>query len=839
MSALQSKLKKALQLKKSHLIIIGLALSISISLMSAQRILNTSIQSSLTKKSAELLTADIEIASTQELSTKNITIIDELLPKHRKNQRQLFSSMIQYYGNETKLVEIMAIQNNYPLRGECLALNELGETHPIQTLMHATENAVVIGQQLMNQTDITFGSTITIGEFKGTVTGVIEKEPDISIQSLKLGPRIYMSLKNIEKTGFDPNLSRKYHSLFIAFDSPEDSDQWLSPLNKALGIKGNRKTIQGSYGPSQPIVVRSFRDINDSIIRGFTSLNQFFLFLSLFILLLSGTAFGFIIWTSIIQKLKDIGNLRYLGISIRQVHQFYRHEALRVASMATIIGCLDGVILAQICQWFIGKQMNLPFTWVTIYPMDLLFIIGFSISGIYLMTLCVISLTKSTQLFNQEQPQKASLKAIGLIGLILLGFMGTFLLLNNIPPIHTIALIGLFSIVFLGLGLIDKFGFNALKKIPLKNATLPRRLAIKYLSDGHTLRRMAFISICFSLIAMLTMAHYEASLNKEFNPKNSDKVLPSLFITDLYKYQMNGFNQLITQKHVDSPLARTRIQKINDQNIDRYKEERNLKNPYFLYREQNLSSRPSLYDTETLISGAWFDPADDIIEISVEERFAKRLKLRLNDRIQFSLFGLPFTGTVTSFRSVDWSTFDPNFFMIIEPPYLDKLPQTWISAIYTANDTETMAVQTKLTQSFPNISIIDIQRTSEKVLGFFKTFIVAFKMGAMFSFFVGGCLFLLLGKLYSDIRKESYNMLHWIGMSQSDIQKISLIENLCFTGITFLTALIISIIISVILFTFFIPIPLIIHWTASLIVLLFLSATIYLDWILKKQGRTT
>ena len=62
------------------------------------------------------------------------------------------------------------------------------------------------------------------------------------------------------------------------------------------------------------------------------------------------------------------------------------------------------------------------------------------------------------------------------------------------------------------------------------------------------------------------------------------------FLSSIYHFVLRDSQKRSTEKFDE---------KINDQNIDRYKEERNLKNPYFLYREQNLSSRSSLYDTET------------------------------------------------------------------------------------------------------------------------------------------------------------------------------------------------------------------------------------------------
>ena len=94
MEKLHNKLTKALKLKPGHLIIIGVALTLSIALMSAQRILNTSMRAMLTEKSAELLTADIEIATTEAISANDLKRIEGVLINQTNTKRQIFSSMI-------------------------------------------------------------------------------------------------------------------------------------------------------------------------------------------------------------------------------------------------------------------------------------------------------------------------------------------------------------------------------------------------------------------------------------------------------------------------------------------------------------------------------------------------------------------------------------------------------------------------------------------------------------------------------------------------------------------------------------------------------------------------
>ena len=339
--------------------------------------------------------------------------------------------MIQYYGNSSKLVEIFAIDNNYPLIGDCLAMDATGNERPIQTFMQDGEQSIVISQELANQTDITYGTFLSIGEYTGTVTGIITKEPDINIQSLAYGPRIYMPLSDTQATGFKNDRTRKYHSRFIELTAPGDIQQLTQTLTDALAIEGTQKTIQGSYGPSQPIIVRNFRDINKDIIRGFDALNQFFLFLSLFVLMLTGIAFGFMIWTSII-RLPMIGNLRYMGLSTRNIHQFYMSESLQLAIKMTAAGLAIGATLAQIAMSIVANRMNISFQWIQLSITDIGLVVGFSVIAILGITKVVLSIINANRNFHGEQSNISMDKLWAIIFAGLIGFLSLFLALNGL-----------------------------------------------------------------------------------------------------------------------------------------------------------------------------------------------------------------------------------------------------------------------------------------------------------------------------------------------------------------------------------------------------------------------
>ena len=84
-------------------------------------------------------------------------------------------------------------------------------------------------------------------------------------------------------------------------------------------------------------------------------------------------------------------------------------------------------------------------------------------------------------------------------------------------------------------------------------------------------------------------------------------------------------------------------------------------------------------------------------------------------------------------------------------------------------------------------------------------------------FFIGTVLFILLTKLYQDIRKNTFSMLYWIGLSKRKINQITMIEQLTFISVTFIISTIISIGLTWILFKVIIDIPAHIHWNMIIV----------------------
>lgn len=799
-------LRRVLRLPRRYRGIIGVILILSTSMISAQRLFNTGLYESLHRQSAMRLTGDIEIASTRPLSASANATIDRVVSSATGTaRRQIFSSVIQLPNQRTQLVEMLAVDAAYPLRGTCL-VHDGTTIRPLAAVLTPGTHGVVVSKAFARATTATIGTPITLGDWSATVMGIIEEEPDINLQSASYGPRVYMPYDQLNQLGFDNTMARKYYSLFMTLEDPRDAPAIQATLQTELGVDGDEKTIRGAYGPAQPIVIRTPEDVVESVMNNMDAFNAFFLFLSLFILLMSGTAFGAILWMSIMQSAPVIHDLRYLGVSWRQIWQFYWIQTLKLATVVIGIGGCVGAVMANIALNMVGNGLNMSTNWAWPSGMDVAFIGLVPLVGMMGMTMMILVMAHSNHITTHRVTLVKPWRWIALGGAGLGIFFMGFLMVNGMDMVESGMIVAVLFSLFGGMGAMDAVIRMGLRRWRIRGSVRVS-LAMRYAGDTLAIRRLSFMALSVCLSIILIISHVSQSVSNAFSP-NTVATRPTLFVIDILSHQLAAFKAATDKTTADTaPMIRTRIQSINGQSLEDYGNARDDINSEFLFREQNLSSRDALYESESLIRGTWFTPSDGRVEMSVEDRFAKRLQLDLGDEITFNVFGTPFSATVSSIRSVDWGTFQPNFFMLIEPPYLNDIPGTWISAVHTPSGMSTTDFNVALSNQFSNIVVIDIESTLKKVQSFLRGIFLAIQLGAWYGVLVGVGLFFLLARIYADIRHTRHQELYWIGLSHRDIRWISLIEMSVFSNALFIGAAIISVMVCEWLRSTFIVLP--------------------------------
>jgi putative ABC transport system permease protein len=264
--------------------------------------------------------------------------------------------------------------------------------------------------------------------------------------------------------------------------------------------------------------------------------------------------------------------------------------------------------------------------------------------------------------------------------------------------------------------------------------------------------------------------HIEKSVNQEFSIEAYNK--PSLFLFDIQDEQVEGLKTFFEEHKIEvqalSPMIRGKLMRINESQYKaddeantsfRTREEEN--DSRFRQRMMNLSWAESLNSSESLVSGIAFSDSivlnPDESAVSVEKRFASRLGLKLDDRLEFDVLGVPVIGRVVNIRSVKWTSFRPNFFITFAPGALEEAPKTWLAAIGGLSQADRVSIQNKIQKLFSNISVVDITQLVERLTTLFSRLKIALEMMAYFTILVG--FVVVLSMTYHQLQKREAEMM--------------------------------------------------------------------------------
>ena len=122
-----------------------------------------------------------------------------------------------------------------------------------------------------------------------------------------------------------------------------------------------------------------------------------------------------------------------------------------------------------------------------------------------------------------------------------------------------------------------------------------------------------------------------------------------------------------------------------------------------------------------LTDGTWWAKdysGDPLISFASEE--AEEMGLKLGDTMTINILGRDITGTIASFREVDFSTAGIGFILSMNPGALEGAPHSFISTVYAEEGAEAQILR-DLASAYPNITAIRVRdaidRASEVLTG--------------------------------------------------------------------------------------------------------------------------
>jgi len=190
---------------------------------------------------------------------------------------------------------------------------------------------------------------------------------------------------------------------------------------------------------------------------------------------------------------------------------------------------------------------------------------------------------------------------------------------------------------------------------------------------------------------------------------------PNLVVFDIQPSQKDSLFQLTREFELpviqDVPIITMRLSEIKGYSAADLKADTTIDIPRRAFDgEIRATYRDTLTEAETIVEGKLQDSAraaDDIL-ISIEEGYAKRLKVTLGDELVFNVQGAPIRTKVGSLRQVDWNRVQTNFRVIFPKGVLEQAPKFHVLVTRVPSADYSARYQRALVENFPTVSVIDL-----------------------------------------------------------------------------------------------------------------------------------
>ena len=231
-------------------------------------------------------------------------------------------------------------------------------------------------------------------------------------------------------------------------------------------------------------------------------------------------------------------------------------------------------------------------------------------------------------------------------------------------------------------------------------------------------------------------------------------VAPSYFFVDIQRDQMPGFldrveNDPAVNKVENAPMLRGIITQINGKPA-----EETAGDHWVIRGDRGVSYAGALPETSKLTAGEWWGEdyiGDPQISFAAEE--AEEMGLKLGDSMTVNILGRDITGTVTSFREVDFSTAGMGFVLVMNEAALAGAPHSFIATVYAEEQAEAQILR-DVSNAYPNVTAIRVRDAIDRVTEVLGSIAAATAYGAAATLLTG--FLVLIGAAAAGQQNRTY-----------------------------------------------------------------------------------
>lgn len=191
-----------------------------------------------------------------------------------------------------------------------------------------------------------------------------------------------------------------------------------------------------------------------------------------------------------------------------------------------------------------------------------------------------------------------------------------------------------------------------------------------------------------------------------------------------------------------------------------------------LRRELNLT-QASAYPTDNVITQGKAN-FSAVGQVSVEEKLATELGIKIGDQLRFSLPEGILEAKVINLRSVEWESFSPNFFFIFSPQTMDENAGSYLGSFYVPTVDQPKMVQ--LIQQFSNTVFIDVGRILDEVKRLMNVLVQIVTVLAVLVGMSGVLVLIACLNVLMDERRKEVALLRSFGVAKNKLKRMLSLE---------------------------------------------------------------
>ncbi|MGE8438521.1 MAG: ABC transporter permease [Pseudomonas palmensis] len=742
--------------RAGELRVLFFALLVAVAASTAIGYFGARLNGAMLLRATEFLGADLVLQGSAPATPEQIRNGEQLGLAHAKVVE--FSSVIAT-DNGIQLSSVKAAGTGYPLRGE---LRSAAEAYgPEVAGGGPAPGEAWVESRLLAALNLKIGDSVDVGMKTLRLSRVLTYEPDRAGNFYSLTPRVLMNLADLDATGVvQPGSRVTYRELW------RGEPQALASYTQA--------TKAGLAAHQQ---LRDSRDGNQQIGGALGKAERYLNMASLVAVLLSGVAVALSASRFAMRRFDASALLRCLGLSRRQALSLFCLQLAILGSVAALGGALLGWLaqlgLFALLQGLLPSQVPPG----GIAPALAGIATGLvALAGFALPPLAALGRVPPLRVLRRDLlPVPASSWLVYGAALLALGLIMWRL---SLDLLLTFALLGGGLVAALVLGGLLLLGLRSLRRL-LAGAPLAWRLGLGQLlkhplaAAGQSLA-FGMILLAMALIALLRTELLDTWQNQL--PKDA----PNYFVLNILPDDKDTFAQRLNEFSVHAaplfPVIPGRLTLINGEPVREIVSKEST-GDRAVQRDLSLTWAADLPQGNTLSAGQWWQAqptADALPGVSVEAQLAESLKLKLGDTLTFSIGGLERQVQVSSLRTVNWDSFQPNFYMIFQPGTLQDLPTTYLTSFYLAPGHDQQVVA--LSRAFPAATILQVDALLEQLRSILAQVTLAVQYVLLFVLAAGLAVLFAGLQATLDERIHQGALLRALGASRSLLVKARRIE---------------------------------------------------------------